>query len=219
MTTPLATSSTSLSTASSGTRAFKTQTGLAIAVGKRLRATSIGSAEWMEGVVSSYADDPVDAVAILTISMDKAEGAGTHADWSIDPAPAVDGPTPATPATAETPKKDTGPIATVTPDETVVGTPATSATATQIPRKGVLTVALVATKAAPNGSTWNSVALPKDAAVLDVVEVHCTGATAVTLFPNEKEAIGTNLVGEPIDIGQSKGATLRKVSPVLWLVS
>lgn len=208
MANPLATSSTSLSTASSGKVVFKTQSGLKIAVGDRLRATSAGTpADWMEGAVTDYADDPSDGLAVLAVTVDKGNGSATHADWGIDLAP---------PAAAA---KDTGPVATVTPTETVVGTPATSVTAVQIPRKGTLTVAVIETKSAPNGSTWNSATLPKDAAVLDQVEVYCVGGPAVTLFPNEKESIGAHRVGEPIDIGPSKGVAFRKVSPVLWLIS
>jgi hypothetical protein len=73
-----ATSTTSLATAGSGSKSFTTQSGLAYTVGARIRATSAGTAEWMEGVVTSY------ATTTLAATMDLNSGTGTHADWNIN---------------------------------------------------------------------------------------------------------------------------------------
>lgn len=73
-----ATSTTSLITAGSGSKAFATQNGLAYSAGARIRATSAGTGEWMEGVVTAY-----DGVT-LTATMDLNSGTGTHADWNIN---------------------------------------------------------------------------------------------------------------------------------------
>lgn len=90
-----ATSTTSLVTAGSGSRAFTTQSGLAYLAGSRIRATSRGTGEWMEGVVASYAS------TTLTVTMDLNSGTGTHADWNINVAgqPGAIGATGATGAT------------------------------------------------------------------------------------------------------------------------
>ncbi len=74
----LATSASSLVTASSGSKSFATQTGLAYAVGARIRATSVGTGEYMEGLVTSYSG------STLVATMDVASGTGTHADWNIN---------------------------------------------------------------------------------------------------------------------------------------
>ncbi len=73
-----ATSVTSLACAGSGSKTFGTQTGLAYAPGARVRATSAGSGEWMEGVVSAYSG------SALTVTMDSNSGTGTHADWTLN---------------------------------------------------------------------------------------------------------------------------------------
>jgi hypothetical protein len=74
----LATSTTSLATAGSGSKVFTTQAGLAYTAGARIRATSTGTSEWMEGVVTSYSS------TTLTVTMDLNSGTGTHADWDIN---------------------------------------------------------------------------------------------------------------------------------------
>jgi hypothetical protein len=73
-----ATSTTSLVTAGSGSKTFTTQAGLAYTVGARIRATSTGTSEWMEGVITSYSGTS------LVATMDKNSGTGTHADWDIN---------------------------------------------------------------------------------------------------------------------------------------
>lgn len=73
-----ATSTTSLVTAGSGSKSFTTQSGLAYSVGARIRATSTGSSEWMEGVVTSYSS------TTLVVTMDLNSGTGTHTDWNIN---------------------------------------------------------------------------------------------------------------------------------------
>ena len=73
-----ATSATSLVTAGSGSKAFTTQAGLAYTVGARIRATSVGTSEWMEGLVTAYSG------TTLTVTMDANSGTGTHADWNIN---------------------------------------------------------------------------------------------------------------------------------------
>jgi hypothetical protein len=74
----VATSTTSLATAGSGSKAFATQPSLYYTPGARVRATSAGTGEWMEGVVSSYSG------TTLTVGMDLNFGTGTHADWNIN---------------------------------------------------------------------------------------------------------------------------------------
>lgn len=73
-----ATSSTSLATANSGSKTFTTQSGLAYSVGARIRASSAGTSDWMEGLVTSYSGTS------LVVTMDKANGSGTHTDWNIN---------------------------------------------------------------------------------------------------------------------------------------
>lgn len=73
-----ATSTSSLATAGSGSKSFATQAGLAYAAGARLRATSAATAEYMEGLVTSYAS------TTLVVTMDRNSGTGTHADWNIN---------------------------------------------------------------------------------------------------------------------------------------
>ena len=72
-----ATSTTSLATGA-GSVAFTTQSGLAYTVGARVRATSAGTSEYMEGLVTAYSG------TTLTVLMDAASGSGTHADWNIN---------------------------------------------------------------------------------------------------------------------------------------
>ena len=82
-----ATSASGLATAGTGSKAFAVALGLAYSAGARIRATSAGTGEWMEGVVSSYVG------TTLTVTMDKNSGAGIHADWNINLAgqPGTDG--------------------------------------------------------------------------------------------------------------------------------
>jgi hypothetical protein len=74
----LATSTTSLATAGSASKSFTTQSGLAYSVGARIRATSVGTGEYMEGLVTSYSG------TTLVATMDTNSGTGTHADWNIN---------------------------------------------------------------------------------------------------------------------------------------
>lgn len=74
-----ATSTTSLTIASSGSLAPTTQLNLAYTAGARVRLTSRGTAAWMEGVATNY-----DALGALTFTADTAFGSGTHADWDIN---------------------------------------------------------------------------------------------------------------------------------------
>jgi hypothetical protein len=73
-----ATSTTSLATAGSGSKSFTTQSGLAYTAGARIRATSSGTAEYMEGVVTSYSG------TTLVATMDRNSGTSTHADWNLN---------------------------------------------------------------------------------------------------------------------------------------
>lgn len=73
-----ATSTSSLVTAGSGSKTFATQTNLAYSVGARIRATSVGTGEYMEGLVTSYSG------STLIATMDLNSGTGTHADWNIN---------------------------------------------------------------------------------------------------------------------------------------
>lgn len=76
-----ATSATSLSITATAARTFATQAGLAYQVGTRVRVTSRGTGEWMEGVVTQYVPG---IVYFLTIQMDTSSGgSATHADWNI----------------------------------------------------------------------------------------------------------------------------------------
>ncbi len=72
-----ATSTTSRATVNTGSVSVQTQAGLSYLPGARARLASRGTGEWMEGVVSSYSG------TTLTVTMDKASGTGTHADWNI----------------------------------------------------------------------------------------------------------------------------------------
>lgn len=210
----LATSTTSL-TVGTGPQKFVTQTGLAYVTGDRVRATSAGTGEWMEGLVSGYSADS------LTMTSDLTNGTGTHADWEITLVLSA--------KDAAAAKKDEGPVALLTPSETKVGVQPTGNSSVQIPRKGVLTVAVITTKGTPMGSQWRSVTLPKDAAVMDVVEVHCSPDSAglsVQVFPNKGEAIGSNEASNgdnpsnvSASVGGGGGVSFRKVSPSLWLIS
>lgn len=93
-----ATSATSLVCANSGSKAFTTQAGLAYSIGARIRATSTGSGDYMEGVVTGYSG------TTLTVTMDLASGSGTRTDWNINLAGdrGVVGATGATGATGST---------------------------------------------------------------------------------------------------------------------
>lgn len=73
-----ASSTTNLATAASGSVTFTVTTNLAYSAGARIRATSAGTGEWMEGVVSAYAGDQ------LTVALDLCSGSATHADWNIN---------------------------------------------------------------------------------------------------------------------------------------
>lgn len=73
------TSTTSLATVNSGSVSFLGVTaGLAWIAGARMRATSVGTGEFMEGVVTAYSG------TTLTATMDLRSGTGTHADWNIN---------------------------------------------------------------------------------------------------------------------------------------
>ncbi len=73
------TSASSLAIASSGSKAFVTQEGLAYVVGSRIRAASAAAptVDWMEGIVTAYATNT------LTVTMDLSAGSGTHTDWNL----------------------------------------------------------------------------------------------------------------------------------------
>jgi hypothetical protein len=75
----LATSTTSVAIASSGSISLTTQVNLAYTPGARVRATSSGSGAWMEGVVTSYS-----ASGILVFTADLSSGSGSHTDWDIN---------------------------------------------------------------------------------------------------------------------------------------
>lgn len=80
------TSETSQATVASGSVSFTLdQVGLAYTVGMKLQFTSIGTGEWMRGVVSAFSG------ASVTITVSSRSGSGTHADWlsTISPKPAV----------------------------------------------------------------------------------------------------------------------------------
>lgn len=74
-----ATSTTSLVTAGAGSKTFTTQANLAYTSGARIRATSVGTAEYMEGLVTSYSG------TTLVVAMQRNSGTGTHADWNLNP--------------------------------------------------------------------------------------------------------------------------------------
>ena len=74
-----ASSATSAATVNTGTVTFTdVPTTLAYSVGARIRATSRGTGEWMEGVLSSYSN------AVFAFIADLCSGSGTHADWDIN---------------------------------------------------------------------------------------------------------------------------------------
>lgn len=73
-----ATSSTSLTIASSGSITLATQSGLAYSEGCRVRLYSTGSGAWMEGTVTAYSGSS------MTVTLDLASGSGTHTDWTIN---------------------------------------------------------------------------------------------------------------------------------------
>lgn len=192
-----ATSTTSLETVGAGVVSFIIQPSLPYKATDRLRAASASSPDWMEGAVSSYEGEN------LALAVDKSNGTGTHSDWNITQVGAT--------ATA------TGPVVFGTPAETKRGEVSTFETVLQIPRRGAVTIAMVFTKEIKDGSTWNAVALPKDAEILDLVEVYrAPGSTgpSVLVFPNEGETIGTD---EYVTTGDG-GAAFRKVTTSLWLV-
>lgn len=76
----LATSATSNSIASSGSKSFTTQAGLAYTAGARVRAadTSSPSVNYMEGVVTSYSG------TTLIFTADRSAGSGTLTSWTIN---------------------------------------------------------------------------------------------------------------------------------------
>lgn len=74
-----ATSVTSNTIASSGSKSFTTQSGLAYTVGARVRATdSANTANWMEGLVTAYSS------TTLTFTADLSSGSGTLSSWNIN---------------------------------------------------------------------------------------------------------------------------------------
>jgi hypothetical protein len=74
-----ATSTTSNAIASSGSKSFTTQSGLAYTVGARVRATdTANTANWMEGLVTAYSG------TTLTFTADLASGSGTKTSWNIN---------------------------------------------------------------------------------------------------------------------------------------
>ena len=99
--------------------------------------------------------------------------------------------------------------------------------ATPITRFGLLTIVVVSTKGASSKSNWNSVRLPKDAQILDIVEVYCAADSTgtVLVFPNKDEAIGARDKGSEADtkhvavsVGADKGVAFRKVAMARWVV-
>lgn len=73
-----ATSTTSLAVGT-GSKTFTTQSGLAYQAGARVRATdAANSANWVEGVVSSYSGTS------LAVTVDNTSGSGTIANWLIN---------------------------------------------------------------------------------------------------------------------------------------
>ena len=215
----IATSTTSLATVASGAVTFVTQPSLTLAPGVRVNAKSAATTDWMEGAVTSNVGEN------LTVSINKSSGTGTHADWNISLALAAPGPTGATGATGAAPP--TGPIILITPGPTPAGVDPTSETAMPITRRGVLTVAVVTTKSGPKETAY-ALTLPKDAQILDLVEVHrapdSTGPEAL-VFPNKDEAIGRgdkstgkNSASVFTGVGDGRAAVFRKVSKSLWLL-
>lgn len=74
----MATSTTSLTIAGSGSKSFTTQAGLAYTTGARIRATTLTNGSWMEGVATSYSG------TTLIATMDLFGGSGTYTDWDIN---------------------------------------------------------------------------------------------------------------------------------------
>jgi hypothetical protein len=73
-----AATSTSSLLIGTGAKTFVTQAGLAYVIGSRIKATSAAnSANWMQGVVSSYSGTS------LAATIDLVGGSGTFADWTI----------------------------------------------------------------------------------------------------------------------------------------
>jgi hypothetical protein len=151
-----ATSTTSRTIASSGSFTFATQSGLAYSAGARVRVTdSSNTANWIEGVVSSYSGSS------LVMTADSSSGSGTIASWNINIAgqPGAAGPQGATGSTGGAgPQGPTGPagggassVGLALPGEfNVTGSPVTTT--------GTLTGAWAnqttnKVLAAPNGST------------------------------------------------------------------
>lgn len=80
-----ATSTTSLALTDSAERIFVIEALLSYAPGIRIRATSFGTGDWMEGVVSSYIEFTDDSGATLTVDIDLSSGgSGTSNDWIIN---------------------------------------------------------------------------------------------------------------------------------------
>lgn len=76
----LATSTTSNTIASSGSKSFTTQSGLAYSAGARVRAADTGnpSTNYMEGVVTAYSG------TTLTFTADRSVGSGTLTAWTLN---------------------------------------------------------------------------------------------------------------------------------------
>ncbi len=75
-----ATSASSVTIASSGSKAFTTQAGLAYSPGARVRVSDVANptTKWMEGVVTAYSG------TTLTFTADKSGGSGTLTSWNIN---------------------------------------------------------------------------------------------------------------------------------------
>ncbi len=104
----LATSATPIA-AGTGPKQFSTQTGLAYSPGARVRLTSRSSWDWMEGVLSSYANGTMQ----LTADLASAERLVPMSDWDVNlagqPGQGVGVPGPAGPAGPKGDTGDTGP--------------------------------------------------------------------------------------------------------------
>ena len=73
-----ATSTTPAVVTGTGSKTLTTLAGLAYSVGTRMRATSVSTGDWMEGVVSVYVG------TALSFISDAWSGSGTHADWNLN---------------------------------------------------------------------------------------------------------------------------------------
>lgn len=75
-----ATSTSSVAIASSGSKAFTTQAGLAYSAGARVRVSDAAAptTNWMEGVVTAYSS------TTLTFTADRSLGSGTLTSWTIN---------------------------------------------------------------------------------------------------------------------------------------